>query len=73
MRSKYRTASNIPDAELPKQFDLRNVNGIDFTGEIRNQQKCGSCYTMSFVQVVESRIKYKLGQHVGSISAQHLL
>jgi hypothetical protein len=48
VRNKYPEASMIPDSELPEQWDWRNVNGFDFTGPVRDQKACGSCYAMAF-------------------------
>jgi len=28
---------------------LSNIEGFDFTGKVRDQGSCGSCYTVSFV------------------------
>jgi len=70
---QYGKASEIPDAELPEQFDLRNVDGYDFTGAVRNQGACGSCYTVSFTQATESRLKVKYGKEVPTLSPQFLL
>lgn len=72
-KKKYATADKIPKEEIPTSFDLRSINGIDFTGKVRNQHQCGSCYTMSFIQVIESRIKSNFGADVGSLSPQHNL
>jgi hypothetical protein len=47
-QKQYENAQDIPDAELPDSFDLRNMEGYDFTSGLREQGKCGSCYTMSF-------------------------
>ena len=33
----------------PEEFDWRNVAGVNYTGEIRNQEACGSCYTFTFI------------------------
>ena len=54
-------------------FDLRNVGGQDFTGGVRDQGNCGSCYSFSFLQVVESRIKQRYGKAVERLSPQQLL
>ena len=32
----YAKADDIPDSELPESFDWRNVDGYDFTGDIRD-------------------------------------
>lgn len=56
---QYKIADHIPDHEVPKQYDLRNIDGYDFTGSLRDQGPCGSCYTNSFIQAVEGRMKLK--------------
>lgn len=54
---KYKNADDIPDSELPETYDFTNIDGFDFTGPIRDQGACGSCYTVSFAQVIESRLR----------------
>jgi hypothetical protein len=44
----YEKAETIPDSELPESMDFRDVDGYDFTSYYRNQEHCGSCYTISF-------------------------
>lgn len=58
MREQYKLASEIPEDEIPSSFDLRNVGGVNFMGRVRDQGACGSCYTVSFISVIESRLKY---------------
>jgi len=53
-------------------YDFRNLNGHDFTGRVRDQQHCGACYSLSFIQAVESRIKLKHGKDI-PLSPQHIL
>ena len=36
MRQKYKLASDIPEGEIPTQFDLRNVGGVNFMGRVRD-------------------------------------
>lgn len=45
---KYKTADDIPDTEIPESLNFANIDGFDFTGPIRDQGACGSCYTVSF-------------------------
>lgn len=45
---KYKTADDIPDSEIPESLNFANIDGFDFTGPIRDQGACGSCYTVSF-------------------------
>jgi hypothetical protein len=61
---KYKTADDIPDAELPESYNFANIDGYDFTGPIRDQGACGSCYTVSFTQVIESRLKLTYGKEI---------
>ena len=58
----------IPDSELPEQHDWRNVEGYDFTGPVRDQKACGSCYAFAFTQSMESKLKVKYGQDVPLLS-----
>lgn len=70
---KYAKSEDIPDEMLPETFDLRNINGFDFTGSIRDQGRCGSCYTVAFTQAIESRLLLKYGKKVPSISPQMVM
>ena len=54
-------------------FDLRNVNNYDFTGNIRDQGGCGSCYTVAFTQAMESRLRVKYGYEAPTLSPQHII
>ena len=47
------SSSSLP----PKNFDWRNVNGVNFDSPIRKQGECGSCYAIAAISVVESRIR----------------
>ncbi|XP_027203714.2 dipeptidyl peptidase 1-like [Dermatophagoides pteronyssinus] len=42
---------------LPESFDWRNLNGIDYVSPVRDQGKCGSCYTFASMAMLESRIR----------------
>lgn len=53
----FSTADEIPDSMIPESYDLRSIDGFDFTNPLRDQGACGSCYTVSFTQVIESRLK----------------
>jgi len=52
-QGKYGSASAIPDAELPEQFDWRDIEGYDFTSKHRDQGACGSCHAVAFTQAAE--------------------
>lgn len=41
-------------SELPSAFDLRNIDGHSYIGEIRDQGQCGSCYSFGSLAAVES-------------------
>jgi hypothetical protein len=66
---KYKNPDDIPDLEIPESYSYSDIDGFDFTGLIRDQGACGSCYTVSFTQVVESRLKLKYGKDVPQLSA----
>lgn len=41
--------------------------------EHRDQGHCGSCYTVSFTQIAENRLKIKYGKEMPKLSAQYLM
>jgi len=45
----FKLAEDIPDTMIPNSYDFRNLGGYDFTGEVRDQMECGSCYTLGFI------------------------
>jgi len=69
----YSSAQAIPTDKVPEVYDLRNVEGNDFTGAVRDQERCGSCYALSFIQSIESRLKMKYGKDIPQLSVQQLL
>ena len=72
-QKQYKDAQDIPDEELPEAIDFRNINGYDFTSHFRDQGHCGSCYTISFTQVMEARLKLKYGKEPPMLSPQMLM
>lgn len=70
---KYSDADGIPDSEIPENFDWRNIKGINFMNGHRHQGSCGSCAEVSFVQLIEQRLKLKYGQAVPELSSQMLV
>ena len=42
---------------LPLAFDWRDIGGINFDSPVRKQGECGSCYVISTLSVMESRIR----------------
>ena len=69
----YKSSESIPDDQIPEQFSFNNIDGFDFTSQIRNQEHCGACYATSFVQVVEARTKLLYGKEAEALSTQFLL
>lgn len=70
---KYETSEEIPDDELPENFDWRDVGGYNFLGPVRNQGGCGSCYTFSYIQLMQHRLQLKYGQEIPMLSPQQLM
>ena len=64
----YEDAQDIKDSEIPESYDFRNIDGFDFTSKHRDQGHCGSCYTISFTQVMEARLKLKYGKQPPIVS-----
>ncbi|XP_071548233.1 dipeptidyl peptidase 1-like [Panulirus ornatus] len=42
---------------LPKNFDWRDVEGVNYVSDVRDQGKCGSCYTFASAGMMESRLR----------------
>lgn len=42
---------------LPKNFDWRDVNGVNYVAPVRDQGGCGSCYVFASMGQIESRIR----------------
>lgn len=71
--TKYPNTDAIPDSELPDNHDWRAIGGYNFMNEHRDQGHCGSCYTVSFTQIAENRLKIKYGKDMPKLSAQFLM
>jgi len=69
----FNDADSIPDSELTENHDWRDIDGYDFTNPHRNQGHCGSCYTVSFTQIAEARMKIKYGKEMPLLSPQYLM
>ncbi|XP_060627116.2 dipeptidyl peptidase 1 [Anolis sagrei] len=46
---------------LPKSWDWRNVDGVNYVSPVRNQASCGSCYAFASMGMLESRIRILTG------------
>uniref|UniRef100_A0A8C4N5A2 Dipeptidyl peptidase 1 n=1 Tax=Eptatretus burgeri TaxID=7764 RepID=A0A8C4N5A2_EPTBU len=44
-------------SSLPKTWDWRDVNGMNFVSPIRDQGGCGSCYAFASMAMLESRLR----------------
>jgi len=66
----YTSIHEMPNEHIPEVYDMRNVNGNDFTGPVRDQEHCGSCYGISFIQSLENRLKLKHGNDMPQLSVQ---
>jgi len=50
--------------DMPMAFDWRNVNGVNYVSDIRNQEECGSCYAFASMAMLESRIRIRTNNTV---------
>ena len=58
--SNLLSSNKIPDTsrrQLPSSWDWRNVNGVNYVSDVRNQGGCGSCYAFSSMGMLEARIR----------------
>ena len=58
---KYINSSldSIDENKLPLNWDWRNVGGENFVSKPINQGNCGSCFTISTIYSLESRLRIK--------------
>ena len=58
---KYINSSldSIDENKLPLNWDWRNVGGENFVSQTINQGNCGSCFTISTIYSLESRLRIK--------------
>lgn len=49
----------IDENSLPLNWDWRNVGGVNYVPDPELQGECGSCYTFSTIQSLESRLRIK--------------
>jgi C1A family cysteine protease len=47
----------INEETLPKNWDWRNVGGVNYIPRVKRQGHCGSCYVFSTVTCLESRLR----------------
>lgn len=69
-QNNYKTAAEIPDEQIPVNYDFRDIDGYNFLTDVRDQKHCGSCYTFGFVQAMEARIRLQTGKKVPDLSVQ---
>jgi C1A family cysteine protease len=56
------------EEELPKKFDLRDVDGVCYVPEIRDQSPFGTCWSFGAVAASEISIAYALGLDYNTMS-----
>lgn len=44
-------------SKLPKNWDWRNVGGVNYVPSVKRQGDCGSCYVFSTVTTLEARLR----------------
>ncbi|XP_049803830.1 dipeptidyl peptidase 1-like [Schistocerca nitens] len=44
---------------LPRHWDWRNVDGVNYVSPVRNQLSCGACYAFAVMGMLESRLRIR--------------
>lgn len=52
---------NTESMDIPKNFDLRNINGVSYVSNVKNQYYDGGCRSFASISALESHIKMKEG------------
>ena len=58
---------------MPKEYSFKDIGGYNFLQPVRDQSACGSCFTTSFVAVIESRLNLMYGHAMPQVSMQFIL
>jgi hypothetical protein len=59
--------------DLPPYFSWRDIDGIDYTTPVKNQEPCPSCEAYALVAAVETLVQYEVGYPFGcDLSEAHL-
>jgi len=56
LTSKFEAGEVLPDS-----FDWRNVSGVNYVPQVRDQGSCGSCYAFSSMGMLEARLRIRTG------------
>ncbi len=59
------------DVKLPALYDLRDVDGNDFSSPVKNQGNCGSCWAFATMAAIESNM-LMLGEGSYNLSENHV-
>ncbi|XP_069189059.1 dipeptidyl peptidase 1 isoform X1 [Procambarus clarkii] len=44
-------------AFLPENFDWRDVDGVNYVSDVRDQESCGSCFAFASLGMLEARVR----------------
>jgi len=64
---KCEVTVGICDGALPEKFDWRSYQGRNWLNPVRNQGKCGSCWTFSTAGMIENSYNVQYDKAVASI------
>jgi len=56
---KAKTIGETHFGDLPMSLDWRNMSGVSYVPDVRDQGGCGSCYAFGTLGMLESRIRIK--------------
>lgn len=59
MKYSNKSLDEIDINQIPKNWNWGNVGGKSYLSQVRNQGDCGSCYVVSTIGALESRLRIK--------------
>ncbi len=73
LTAKAKITTGLSLQELPSYFSWRDINGVDYVTDIRDQRPYASCEAFGITAAIETMVQYKVGYPFGcDLSEAHL-
>ena len=59
--------------DLPESFSWRDIDGIDYSTSVKDQQPCAACESFAMVSIIETLVQHEVGYHFNCDLSEALL